>query len=194
MSTPGHAPKEVLDPRRSPEVRGRTFLPRVAATGSTVGETSPSDRTASAESSTERMTAKAKILFLRFRDQATELRTELLTELGPTLPGSAQAEAAANLRVARSVFGKWCIEILVVLFPGDATRFNDLRRALPGITSDSLSRKLRGLEKIGLVERHVGAGRPPSVSYSLTEDGRILARMGEPVFLFLRLRTAPSHR
>jgi DNA-binding HxlR family transcriptional regulator len=143
------------------------------------------------------MTAKAQGLFLRFRDQATELRAELAAELSSTLPASAQAEATANLRIVRTAFGKWCIEILVVLFPSEGTRFNDLRRALPGITSDTLSRKLRGLEKIGLVEREVGAGRPPPVTYYLTEDGRTLARMGEPVLLFLRLRTPPvlsSHR
>lgn len=131
---------------------------------------------------------RVRALFTRFREQAAELRAELLASVGPTLPGSAQAEADANLKVARSVFGKWCIEILVVLFPRESTRFNELRRTLPGITSDALSRKLRVLEEIGLVDRTVGPGRPPTVNYRLTEDGKTLARMGEPIFLFLRLR------
>jgi DNA-binding HxlR family transcriptional regulator len=184
--------------------KGRTETPRLVGAEETndlplgFGSTSlrelhaTSARSAARELSADRMTPKVQGLFLRFRDQATVLHTELMASLGPSLPGSAEAEAEANLRVARSVFGKWCIEILVFLFARNDTRFNEIRRALPGITSDALSRKLHGLEKIGLVERRVGIGRPPAVSYSLTEDGRTLARMGEPVFLFLRLRSVPS--
>lgn len=52
-----------------------------------------------------------------------------------------------------------------------------------------LSEKLKMLEHQGLVQRMVMGSRPPGVRYSLTQSGLILARLGEPVFLYLDIRS-----
>jgi len=49
-----------------------------------------------------------------------------------------------------------------------------------------LSEKLKQLETKGLIRREVLSTRPPRVKYTLREKGLIVARLGEPVFLFLR--------
>ena len=127
-------------------------------------------------------------IFERYRDHAIRLREEVVAEAGPVFNLTPPSQAQANLRIARSILGKWSIDILTVLLTVKAARFSELRRSLHGISSDALSRKLRALEIVGLVERRVGPGRPPSVIYSLTNDGLTATRLGEPVFLFLRLR------
>jgi DNA-binding HxlR family transcriptional regulator len=37
---------------------------------------------------------------------------------------------------------------------------------------------------MGLIRREVISQRPPAVRYSMTDDGLIVAKLGEPVFLF----------
>ncbi len=64
--------------------------------------------------------------------------------------------------------------------------FEQLRKTLPGISSRILSAKLKTLEDLGLVERNVLATRPPRVNYDLTEKGVTVAKLGEPVLLYLR--------
>jgi DNA-binding HxlR family transcriptional regulator len=103
----------------------------------------------------------------------------------PSGTGIAQT-ADLNLRIARTVFGKWSLEILVLLYTMKRLGFEDTRRSLGKISSRVLSEKLKQLEAEGLVLRGVISANPPRVSYALTEKGLIVARLGEPVFLFLR--------
>ena len=123
----------------------------------------------------------------RLRDAAEQLREEILRSGVVPLADAPEARAQANLRLVRSVFGKWSIELLVVLGAVPSARFRDLRQALPGISADVLSRKLQALEASGLVERRVENGRPPPVTYRLTPEGSTLTRLGEPILLLLRL-------
>lgn len=58
-------------------------------------------------------------------------------------------------------------------------RFNELQRALGGITHRTLSRTLKEMESDGLVERRDYGEIPPRVDYRLTDLGRSL----EPVLL-----------
>jgi len=58
-------------------------------------------------------------------------------------------------------------------------RFNELQRALGGITHRTLSRTLKDMEATGLVTRIDHGEIPPRVDYSLTALGRSL----EPVLL-----------
>ena len=71
---------------------------------------------------------------------------------------------------------KWSVQILRELFAGDR-RTHEFLQALPGISSKTLTMRLRELEAYGLIERRVYAEIPPRVEYSLTEKGREL----EPV-------------
>jgi DNA-binding HxlR family transcriptional regulator len=92
----------------------------------------------------------------------------------------------ANLELARAVFGKWTMEILVVLFTQPSAGFEELRRYLRTISPRVLSAKLKMLEGRGLVVRTVLNDRPPRVRYRLSEEGRTLGQLGQPVFLYLR--------
>jgi DNA-binding HxlR family transcriptional regulator len=95
--------------------------------------------------------------------------------------------ARLNLQVARTVFGKWSVEVLTFLYSKPKSRFQEIKNALGVISARVLSLKLTRLEDLGLVHRAVLDTRPPAVQYSLTDEGRRLARLGEPVFLYLRL-------
>jgi DNA-binding HxlR family transcriptional regulator len=56
---------------------------------------------------------------------------------------------------------------------------------LKGVSSRVLSKKLKMLEDRGLIGRTVLGTRPPRVQYALTEKGRTIAALGEPVVLYL---------
>lgn len=65
---------------------------------------------------------------------------------------------------------KWSVLILRELLSGDR-RTHELLEALPGISSKTLTSRLRELEKYGLLARRVYPEVPPHVEYSLTEKG-----------------------
>ena len=65
---------------------------------------------------------------------------------------------------------KWSVLILRELFSGNR-RTHELLEALPGISSKTLTLRLRELEKHGLLARRVFPEVPPHVEYSLTEKG-----------------------
>ncbi len=69
--------------------------------------------------------------------------------------------------------GKW--KPLIIWYLAENTmRFSELKRALPNITQKMLTQQLRGLEKSGLVYRHIYTEIPPKVEYSLTSAGKSL--------------------
>ncbi len=68
---------------------------------------------------------------------------------------------------------KWSV-LVVVLLGQRPHRFNELRRAVDGISQRMLALTLRGLERDGLVSRTVHPTVPPRVEYALTADGRSL--------------------
>lgn len=65
---------------------------------------------------------------------------------------------------------KWSILILRELF-GGARRTHELLAALPGISTKTLTARLRELEANGLVDRQVYAEVPPRVEYRITAKG-----------------------
>lgn len=76
---------------------------------------------------------------------------------------------------------KWSMLILRELFDG-VRRPQELLEALPGISSKTLTARLRELEKYGLLERTVYSEVPPRVEYSLTQKGQEL----KPVLVALK--------
>ncbi len=68
---------------------------------------------------------------------------------------------------------KWSILVLRELFGGDR-RTHELLAALPGISTKTLTQRLREMEAQGLVARRVYAEVPPHVEYALTPKGRQL--------------------
>jgi DNA-binding HxlR family transcriptional regulator len=74
------------------------------------------------------------------------------------------------------IAGKWKIAIIYNLNDGPK-RFGELKRILPPITQQMLTKQLREMERDQLVHRKVYEVIPPKVEYSLTKFGRSL----EPV-------------
>ena len=75
--------------------------------------------------------------------------------------------------VLSRVGDKWSMQVVMNLGEG-VLRFNELRRAIDGISQRMLTRTLRGLERDGLVSRTVIPSVPPRVDYALTELGHSL--------------------
>ena len=74
------------------------------------------------------------------------------------------------LKTADIISGKWTLLILRDLSEG-INRFSALERSLAGISPKTLSERLKGLERAGIISRRSFAEVPPRVEYSLTDMG-----------------------
>lgn len=122
--------------------------------------------------------------FRNFRESAVRL-VERVNDLRAE-NGNGSDEANFDLRRVRTVFGKWSTEILLVLHSVPSTGFEDLRRALPGISPRILSSKLKSLESEQLIRREIVDSRPPRVRYQLTDRGWTVTWLAQPILLYLR--------
>ena len=83
------------------------------------------------------------------------------------------AAACPTRQVVGRIGDKWTLLTLFAL--GARTlRFSDLRREVDGVSQKMLTQTLRGLERDGLVSRHVYATVPPKVEYAVTPLGASL--------------------
>jgi DNA-binding HxlR family transcriptional regulator len=77
---------------------------------------------------------------------------------------------------------RWTLQILDILSSREATRFNELKRSLAGISGTILSERLLELEREGLVTKKIYGAVPSRVEYRLTASARdlenILAEFG----------------
>jgi DNA-binding HxlR family transcriptional regulator len=94
-----------------------------------------------------------------------------LTSIDATTCDDEQCPVA---RAVRSLDGKWTLLIIRDLL-GGTRRFGELRSSLDGISSKTLTDRLRQLADDGLVSRTMYAEIPPRVEYTLTERGRAAA-------------------
>lgn len=69
--------------------------------------------------------------------------------------------------------GKWKLLILWQLV-NRPYRFNELRRAIAGVSQHMLTTQLRELESQGIITRTIYPEVPPRVEYALTEHGKSL--------------------
>ena len=76
--------------------------------------------------------------------------------------------------VASLLERRWTLGTIYACSSG-ASRFNEFRQSLPGISPTTLSERLDRLEAAGIVERELVSGRPPHAEYRLTAKGRRLA-------------------
>lgn len=91
----------------------------------------------------------------------------------PTPVPAAEHEMCPVTDVLRRVGDKWSV-LVIVLLGQRKYRFNELHRAVEGISQRMLTRTLRSLEHDGLVGREVYPTVPPSVEYRLTPLGETL--------------------
>jgi DNA-binding HxlR family transcriptional regulator len=82
-------------------------------------------------------------------------------------------DACPVSEVFRRIGDKWSM-LLVIILGGRPHRYNELHRAIEGISQRMLTRTLRTLESDGLVQRTVFPSVPPSVEYRLTPLGESL--------------------
>lgn len=69
---------------------------------------------------------------------------------------------------------RWTILILRDLFLHGARRYQDFQESLSGLAPNTLSARLKSLERHNLIERKLYSEHPPRLEYHLTEKGRSL--------------------
>jgi DNA-binding HxlR family transcriptional regulator len=77
-------------------------------------------------------------------------------------------------RALAQVGDRWSL-LLVHALLGGARRFGELSEAVPGIAPNTLSQRLKHLERVGIVVTEAYSSRPPRSVYGLTAAGRELA-------------------
>lgn len=87
--------------------------------------------------------------------------------------GNVYARHCASRQLLDRMGDKWSVLVLLLLGENDM-RFSVLKRKIDGVSQKMLSQTLRSLERDGFVNRHVEAGIPVSVRYSLTPLAREL--------------------
>ena len=146
------------------------------------------------EQTEARVDSQAERLERRFSDlvdTCSRFSREIVRDVGWNGGSAAVFDpSAANGEIARTVFGKWSLDILTLLYMRQSAGFQEIRRGLGRISSRVLSSKLTRMQETGLIRRDVKPTRPPRVAYSLTDQGQTVAKLGEPVFLYLRLSGA----
>jgi DNA-binding HxlR family transcriptional regulator len=88
------------------------------------------------------------------------------------LPDAYDANCPTRLVLDR-VADKWAV-LLLGLLAKEPLRFNQLRRAIAGLSQKMLSQTLKSLERDGLVSRKAFATVPVTVEYSITPLGQTL--------------------
>jgi DNA-binding HxlR family transcriptional regulator len=69
---------------------------------------------------------------------------------------------------------RWTMLILRDLILEGPRKFQDFQRALPRISPNTLSTRLKILEQHGIVQRRTYADHPPRAEYVVTDKGREL--------------------
>ena len=73
-------------------------------------------------------------------------------------------------KAMEAIGGKWKISILCSLSSNGATRYNDLKRKMKGISNTMLAKSLKELEDNGLVKRTEYMEVPIRVEYEATQS------------------------
>jgi DNA-binding HxlR family transcriptional regulator len=119
---------------------------------------------------------------------------EVKHRTGASSGESVEETVRKSVSLARRLFGERLLEILAVLALMQPVRFDELEEILGGFSKEALTEKLRTLTASGLVQSEAAYEGLDANRYTLTHKGTIIAHLGEPVFLYLRLAegwTAP---
>ena len=119
-------------------------------------------------------------------NEGTSIRNMLAKHSGKG-PYNAAWEVEAAVEALQVFASRWTIEILATLYITGPRRFNEMKNMLTGISSRTLSDKLRYLTEEGLVLRVVTDGPPVKVSYELSAHGRTCGRLLSPLVAHLKM-------
>ena len=97
-----------------------------------------------------------------------------------SLKPDAYSAKCPTRQILDRVGDKWAVLILLLL-RNEPMRFNQLRRAIEGISQKMLSQVLKSLERDGLLRRRAIATVPVTVEYSITPLGLTLAEAVDPL-------------
>ncbi|MBM4762932.1 helix-turn-helix domain-containing protein [Bacillus sp. B15-48] len=79
-----------------------------------------------------------------------------------------------NIAQSLNIIGdRWSLLVVHEILNGQ-TQFNEIKKALPGISSNLLSERLKYLEKEGLIQTELYSDHPPRYCYTLTKSGEEL--------------------
>ncbi len=77
---------------------------------------------------------------------------------------------------------KWTLLILRDFFLHGTRRFQNLQDSLTGIAPNTLSARLKLLEKQNILERHSYSDFPPRFEYALTDKGKDLSAVVKALY------------
>ncbi len=93
----------------------------------------------------------------------------------PTMTEHTETPICRHFQRAAEMLGKrWNPQLVRALLLG-ASRYSDLKAAIPQISDHLLSDRLKELEAEGIVSREVTPSTPVRIDYRLTDKGRDLA-------------------
>lgn len=85
----------------------------------------------------------------------------------------------------RIIQGKWSIDILFTLMFYEQYSFNEIKNALQGVSSRTLTDRLRLLEQESIIIREVKTTAPLRVNYSLSDFGKETVVLLIPIIVHL---------
>ncbi len=118
-------------------------------------------------------------LLLRLNSIRQELR-EWITNHVRIIPHDKtrkKYEIKVFTEVLEVVVKKWTIPLLWELEVHQGLHFNELNRNIVGISSRTLSDRLKELEETQIINRLMEDSRPPKVFYQLTDKGKGLVEL-----------------
>src|SRR2546427_4179097 len=89
--------------------------------------------------------------FARLAESCYQFSREINSEGSVPFPVGLKTSVLENLEIIRSVFAKWSVEILILIYLHGSMNFQGLKSSLESISSHILSLKLRRLEDLDLV-------------------------------------------
>lgn len=102
--------------------------------------------------------------------EGTSLIPDIMPDGASVLEAIHSEPCKAVARTLALIGSKWSV-LIIMLLSEKPYRFNELKRAIGGISQRMLTLTLRDLEHEGLVSRSVIEVMPPRVEYALTELG-----------------------
>jgi DNA-binding HxlR family transcriptional regulator len=125
--------------------------------------------------------------------ESSQHELRVLDYLQGQTPEEQAAWISGVMRTCQTIFQPWMIEILYVLAIKRRARFGELQQLL-GLSSRTLSDKLKVLRQEGFVDRQVFDESPVRIEYFLTKHGSKTAAFVTPLTSYLNMARTEAAR